>query len=112
MTTINSGQNGSTQLDLDGEYDLSHASQLEESIQGAGEAANGLIILDFTRCRFVDSTILGVLLRQYDALGPRMRFVVPKGSPVRRVLDLTNLTEQLRVIETVDDAFRMQAWSD
>jgi anti-anti-sigma factor len=48
------------EIEVDGELDLSVAGQLQEAIDGAGSVAT---LIDLTRCTFIDSTGIAVILR-------------------------------------------------
>ncbi len=51
---------GVTEIEVDGELDLSVADQLETVIDEAGP---GRMLIDLSRCTFIDSTGIAVILR-------------------------------------------------
>jgi len=64
-------------------------------------------VLDLAEVEFIDSTALGTLLNaggEIEASGKRLRIVCADG-PVRRLLEMTNLTNRFQLCPTRDDAF-------
>ena len=58
---------------------------------------------EFTQTSFIDSTVVAALVRRSRA-GETLLLVVPRGSAVRRTLDLIGVTDLLRTFETRDEA--------
>jgi anti-anti-sigma factor len=77
-----------------GEIDLSNAHEVSSAIGSAmGQEARGLVV-DLSDITYLDSAGVALLLRLAERLRSRRRqlhLVVPRGSPVRRVLDFTGL---------------------
>lgn len=77
-----------------GEIDLSNAHEVSSAIGVAmGQEARGLVV-DLSDITYLDSAGVALLLRLAERLRARRRqlhLVVPRGSPVRRVLDFTGL---------------------
>jgi anti-anti-sigma factor len=77
-----------------GEIDLSNAHEVSSAIGIAmGQEARGLVV-DLSDITYLDSAGVALLLRLAERLRARRRqlhLVVPRGSPVRRVLDFTGL---------------------
>ena len=74
------------------------------SIATAG--AEPCVVLDLTDVDFIDSTALGAIMHastEAEASGKRM-LVVALDGPVRRLLEITNLTGRFRVYPSRDDA--------
>ena len=92
---------------LTGEHDLGTVPQVREAFEGA--AADGkAIVVDLCATTFVDSSILGAVLeaRRGAEGGARGFAVACDGSaePVRRVLEVTGLAEELPVHPTREAA--------
>ena len=89
-----------------GEIDVSSAPALREVVGTACES-DGRIVVDLTGVTFMDSTGVGVLmgaLRKNDHLQNRTMSLVGARGTVRKVLDLTGLSELLPMHSTVDEA--------
>jgi anti-sigma B factor antagonist len=87
-----------------GEVDLITSPELEHALAASGEGDNLVVVVDFSECRYLDSTTFTVLVRAKKALGDRLRVVVPDQLPIRRLFDITNLTTVLRVEPTLAGA--------
>jgi anti-sigma B factor antagonist len=86
-----------------GELDISAAPRLSTvlAIACARPAASRLV-LDLSEVSFIDSTALGTILKaaaQLDEAGTNLAVVAPEG-PVRRLLEMTNLTQRFRLFTT------------
>jgi anti-sigma B factor antagonist len=89
-----------------GEIDVSTAPALRETVDSACESG-GRIVVDLTGVTFMDSTGVGVLLgalRKNDHLQNRTMSLVGARGTVRKVLDLTGVSELLPMHSTVDEA--------
>jgi anti-anti-sigma factor len=78
-----------------GELCLSTVDRLREPLFAAIEAAAGNIVVDLTKCSFIDSSgleLLALASWRLAAIDPRRELIVvsPRGS-VRRILDLTGM---------------------
>jgi len=92
---------------LSGEHDLGTVPRVKEALGGA--ATNGkAILVDLSSATFVDSSILGALLeaRRTAVDGGRGFAVACSGEaePVRRVLEVTGLADELPVHPTREAA--------
>ncbi len=90
-------------LTLHGELDVASSTVLEDELH----RVNGvpLVIVDLTKLEFVDSTGLGVLVKTHKHMrddGNQLA-LVEGGGQVRRLLELTGLSEQLMVVQSLDD---------
>jgi len=82
---------GAVEIEVDGEVDLAVADQLREAIDDAGP---GTTLIDLTRCTFIDSTGIAVILRAHrlrEEDGGRIVAHSPSAQ-VLRVLSVTGLT--------------------
>lgn len=93
---------------LHGEHDIATAPEVRQALDRAMELGDGIVV-DLTPARFVDSTILGVLISARDRAREReLGFAALQGSGsepgVRRILDVTGLVPLLPVVGTLDAA--------
>ena len=90
-----------------GEIDLSNAHEVSSAIGIAmGQDARGLVV-DLSDITYLDSAGVALLLRLAERLRARRRqlhLVVPRGSPVRRVLDFTGLPRVIPLEARLGDA--------
>jgi anti-anti-sigma factor len=94
---------GATEIEVDGELDLSVADRLQMAIDEAGP---GSTLIDLRYCTFIDSTGIAVILRahrQREEEGGRV-VVHSLSSPVLRVFTLTGLTDSALVVADRDEA--------
>ena len=89
-----------------GELDLAAAPRLATVLSIATAGAEPCVVLDLTDVDFIDSTALGAIMHastEAEATGKQM-LVVALDGPVRRLLEITNLTGRFRVYQSRDDA--------
>ena len=90
-----------------GEIDLSNAHEVSSEIGDAmGQEARRLVV-DLSDITYLDSAGVALLLRLAERLRSRRRqlhLVVPRGSPVRRVLDFTGLPRVIPLESRLEDA--------
>jgi anti-sigma B factor antagonist len=94
-----------------GELDLAAAPRLATVLSIATQGAEPRVVLDLTAVDFVDSTALGAIMHastEAEAVGKQM-LVVALDGPVRRLLEITNLTGRFRVYPSRDDALAAAA---
>ncbi len=95
-----SGGDGIEIVVLEGEHDLGTVPQVREAFEAAAGEERALII-DLSPATFVDSSILGAVLdaRRHAGEAARGFAVACDGTaePVRRVLEVTGLMEELPV---------------
>jgi anti-sigma B factor antagonist len=85
-----------------GELDVAAAPRLSTVLAIATARPGGRLVLDLSDVSFIDSTALGTILKaaaQFDEGGTLLAVVVPDG-PVRRLLEMTNLTQRFRLFGT------------
>jgi len=95
-------------LDLQGEHDIYTAPKLRNRLSELLETGPGVVI-DLSGASFVDSSILGALLNaRQRAVEAKKGFAVCLSSEsdpaVRRVFDMTGLSETLPVLPDLDRA--------
>jgi anti-sigma B factor antagonist len=91
---------------VSGELDLASVPRLHASLDAPAARQSPAVVLDVANVTFIDSTALAALLRANDELmsgGVRMVVVCPPG-PVRRLLDMTSLTDRLTLATDRADA--------
>jgi len=89
-----------------GEIDLCTAPRLREALLSASRAA-ARVVLDLTAVTFLDSSGLAVLIDSLRSGDPEQeaspRLVGPRPT-VRKVLDITRVSQMMRIHETVAEA--------
>jgi anti-sigma B factor antagonist len=93
-------------LTVEGELDLFSSPEFKQRLLRLIDAGARHVIVDLSATSFVDSTVLGVLISSHRRLGLRGgRLVVAATHPsIRRVLDLTGVSELLVLAATRRDA--------
>src|SRR5215212_2217593 len=94
-----------------GELDLAAAPRLATVLSMATAGAEPCVVLDLTEVDFIDSTALGAIMHastEAEASGKSMLVVALEG-PVRRLLEITNLTGRFRVYPSRDEALAAAA---
>ena len=89
-----------------GELDMSATPRLSTVLAMSTAGPGGRLVLDLSEVAFIDSTALGTILKaaaQLDESGTTLAVVAPDG-PVRRLLEMTNLTQRFRLYGTRDAA--------
>jgi len=85
---------------LHGEIDVRNAEAVFQRLSPSCDA--GMLIVDLSDVRFLDSTGLTQLVRLQRE--QRIRLVSPVGSQPRKVLELTQLVELIPTFDGVDEA--------
>ena len=89
-----------------GELDLAAAPRLATVLSMATSSSEPAVVLDLSEVDFIDSTALGAIMHastEAEAAGKQM-LVVALDGPVRRLLEITNLTGRFRVYPSRDEA--------
>jgi anti-anti-sigma factor len=84
-----------------GEVDMITAPQLSRAIESAPDGTTSVVI-DLSEVTFLDSSGLNALVQARRLLSDRglgLQVVVPPEGTIRRVFEITHLTEQLTVID-------------
>ena len=83
-------------IEIRGDLDMFTASRLETALAAIAPAATALI--DLSECDYVDSAGLHVLRTFARERGQdRVTLIVPAASPLRRVLEITELDRYFRI---------------
>jgi anti-sigma B factor antagonist len=91
-------------IGLLGELDLAVAAEVEEAI--AAIPAKADVVIDLSRCEFLDSTGLALLInarREFGEAGRQLVLCAP-GPQVARLLEVTGLDREEIVRPSLDDA--------
>jgi anti-anti-sigma factor len=89
-----------------GELDVAATPRLSTVLSMAGTGSGQRVVLDLVAVDFIDSTALGTVLRaaaDLEQAGHSLSVVVTEG-PVRRLLEMTNLTGRFRMFPTRAEA--------
>jgi anti-sigma B factor antagonist len=90
---------------VEGELDLTTAPRLKWALRDALKAGHSQLVLDLSRCNFMDSTALGVLVgvnRGLDA-GARLAIACSRAN-VLRIFELSGMDGAFALFPTVDEA--------
>jgi anti-anti-sigma factor len=96
-------ENGSVVVSLSGEVDVSNAESVQTGIERATAGADRIVI-DLTAIEFFDSSALRLLKQlSTDAVAANVPFIVvaPPNSIARSVLDITSMSEELAVEDSL-----------
>jgi anti-sigma B factor antagonist len=98
-------------LEVNGELDLSTATQLEGPLDDAIASPAAAVLIDLTDCTFIDSTGIALVVRAWQRVdanagngGEGGLVLCCQNEQVRRVLEVTGLEHSLRVFPTRDEA--------
>ena len=89
-----------------GELDVAAAPRLATVLSIATAGAEPCVVLDLSDADFIDSTALGAIMHastEIEAMGKQL-LVVALDGPVRRLLEITNLSGRFRVYPSRGDA--------
>jgi anti-anti-sigma factor len=92
---------------LSGEVDMTNAGYVRDELLGAVPNDVLVLVLDLEGCRYLDSAAIEVVFDLSRRLGRRrqeLRLVVPDGSPLGRVLTLTDVGSVAPVHATLASA--------
>ncbi len=81
---------------VEGELDMNTAAALERELEGPLNAAQTPLLIDLSRCEFIDSTGIALLVRSWQAFEDSGNFALCGiGDQVKRVLDITGLEQTI-----------------
>ena len=93
-------------LCLRGDIDLSNAQTLQQRIEDAVRG-NTDVVLDLSAIGYIDSQglrLLSQLSKRLSREGTKLQLIAPPGSVARGVLELTRMSEDIEVVDTIDSA--------
>lgn len=104
---------GSNVVEVAGEVELHNAELLRDELMRATETVNPCVIVDLSRVSFIDSTGVGVLVGAFKRVREigTLSVVCPQRS-VRRVFEITGLTQVFVLHQTVEEALTECAMSN
>ena len=96
-------------LQVSGELDLASVGKLEAKIEQALAQGSAPLLIDFTACGFIDSSVLAVLVGVSGKLGSSVppRFAVIAQDQPLGVLRLTQLDREMPVCSSLAEALRV-----
>jgi anti-sigma B factor antagonist len=100
-------RDGSVVARLSGEVDMSNATYVRDQLLRSMSNDAIALVLDISGCRYLDSAAIEVLFDLSRRLGRRrqeLRLVMPPESPLRRVIELTEVNTAAEVHESLDTA--------
>jgi len=92
---------------LSGEVDMSNATYVREQLLTSMPNDALALVLDLSACRYLDSAAIEVvfdLSRRLRRRRQELRIVVPPDSPLRRVIELTEVHTAAPVHESLEEA--------
>jgi anti-anti-sigma factor len=90
-----------TTIAVDGELDLASVGALSARFAGTRLEPGASVIVDLTRCAFIDSSVIAFLIgaeARTEAAGADLVTLVAAG-PVQRMLDLAGVCDALTVLQ-------------
>jgi anti-anti-sigma factor len=100
-------QGGAVVAHLSGEVDMTNAARVREELLVSVPNDALALVIDLNGCRYLDSAAIEVIFDLARRLGRRrqeLKLVLPEGSPLSRVLSLTEVHSVAPVHETLDSA--------
>jgi anti-anti-sigma factor len=86
---------------LEGEHDLATSPMIENALA----SVHGDVLMDLSGCTFIDSSVIGTIVRRVEELGPagfRLELLVPReNESVSRTLDLLGLRATIPIRESL-----------
>ena len=98
---------GSVVARLSGEVDMSNASYVRDQLLVSTPNDALALVLDISGCRYLDSAGIEVLFDVSRRLGRRrqeLRLVMPPTSPLKRVIELTEVHTAAPVYDSLESA--------
>jgi anti-anti-sigma factor len=92
---------------LSGEVDMTNARYVREQLLASTPNDALTLVIDISGCRYLDSAAIEVLFDLSRRLARRrqdLRLVMPPSSPLRRVIELTEVGSAAPVHESLDSA--------
>jgi anti-anti-sigma factor len=92
---------------VSGEVDMTNAAYLREQLLDSMPNDALVLVIDISGCRYLDSAAIEVLFDLSRRLARRrqeLRLVMPPGSPLKRVIELTEVGAAAPVHDSLDSA--------
>jgi anti-anti-sigma factor len=100
-------RSGAIVAHLGGEVDMTNAGRVREELLASVPNEAGALVIDLSACRYLDSAGIEVLFDMARRLRRRrqdLRLTLPSSSPLKRLIDLTEVASTAPVYETLDAA--------
>jgi anti-sigma B factor antagonist len=100
-------RDGSVVARLSGEVDMSNATYVRDQLLTSMPNEALALVLDITSCRYLDSAAIEVLFDLSRRLARRrqeLRLVMPADSPLKRVIELTEVHTAAPVYRSLEEA--------
>ncbi len=85
-----------------GDVDIANSAEFEACIVAAARPGCD-IVLDFTECRYIDSSVITVLVRARKKFGAHLQLVIAAGGAVRRVIEICGLDAVFPISDSLAD---------
>jgi len=96
---------GGVVVHLAGELDLYNAHEVREALLTCCAEEPGRLVVDLSEVRFVDSTVLGVLIEARSRFPEKQAFLLASpGVETRRALEISGLDHHFNIHASVDEA--------
>lgn len=96
---------GSTVVSLAGELDLYNAHEVRDALLECCAEAPSRLVVDLSGVKFIDSTVLGVLIEARTRLENRRGFLLAApGLETKRALEISGLDRHFAVHDSLDAA--------
>jgi anti-sigma B factor antagonist len=98
---------GSVVARLSGEVDMSNAAYVRDQLLASIPNDAVALVMDVSGCRYLDSAAIEVLFELSRRLGRRrqqLRIVMPPDSPLKRVMELTDVRSAAPIYDDLDAA--------
>jgi anti-anti-sigma factor len=92
---------------VEGELDMNTAAELERQLEAPLAAPGSTLLIDLSRCEFIDSTGIALIVKAWQALDSRFS-LCGVGNQVKRVLEVTGLEATIPTHENRDEAIAQQ----
>ena len=101
--TVDHESADTVRIALAGEIDMDNARQVEQTIIGAISNQLTAVTIDLSGLAYIDSAgirVLFTLANRLTILQVALRLVVPEGSPVRKVIELSGMAAAVPVFSS------------
>ena len=98
---------GSVVAHVSGEIDMTNAEYMREQLLDSTPNDALALVIDIGGCRYLDSAAIEVLFdlaRRLERRRQELRLVVPPSSPLKRVIELTDIGSAAPVYDSLDSA--------
>jgi anti-sigma B factor antagonist len=92
---------------LTGEVDMTNAGYVGDELRESVPNDAAALVVDLSETGYIDSAAIGLLFELARRLTRRrqdLRLVVPEGSPLQRVLEITEIQTAAPIHQSVDSA--------